>query len=41
MGKFLQHLSEPHKEVGVKHSYSNSPLFSGSDLQTGFWRLLC
>jgi hypothetical protein len=40
MGKFLQHLSAPHKEVGVKHSYQNSSLFSGSDLQSGFWRLL-
>jgi len=40
MGKFLQHLSATQKEVGVKNSYPNSSLFSGSDLQSGLWFLL-
>lgn len=37
MGKILQHLSAPHKEVGVENSYPNSSLFSGSDLQSVFF----
>jgi hypothetical protein len=41
MAKFLQHMSARHKEVGVKNSYPNSSLFSGSDLQSGIWFLLC
>ena len=41
MGKILQHLSAPHKEVGVENSYPNSSLFSGSDLQSVFFVCFC
>jgi len=40
MGKFLQHMSAKHKEVCVKNSYPNSPLFCLSDLQFFFFALL-